>query len=155
MNYQQQAMVGATGVEIVVALYDAAIRSLYRAKQAVEEDDVHGRRLAVHKVTEIIMHLQASLRADVGGAAAMALSDFYAATFAMTLEASHAATTEAFDEVIWSVRNVRDAWVIAAKDPEAGRVLSRDLRTREEMFVPAAVTRQAQDVEVVASRWSA
>jgi flagellar protein FliS len=159
MNYHQQALVGATGVELIVGLYDAALRSLYRAKQAVEEDDVHGRRLAVHKVTEIIMHLQAHLRADVGGAPAMALSDFYAAMFAMTLEASHAASPEAFDEVIWSVRNVRDAWVIVAKDPEAGKVLSRDLRTREEDFVPAAVTQRVApgygDGEGAKSRWSA
>ena len=155
MNYQQQAMVGATGVELVVALYDAALRSLYRAKQAVEEDDVHGRRLAVNKVTDIIMHLQAHLRPDVGGAPAMALSDFYAAMFALTLEASHAASVESFDEVIWSVRNVRDAWVIAAKDPAAGRVLSRDLMTHEESFMPAGVMQQMPEQEVSGSRWSA
>ena len=154
MNYQQQAMVGATGVELIVGLYDAALRSLYRAKQSVEEDDIVGRRFAVHKVVEIFMHLQAHLRSDVGGAPAMAVSDFYAAMFAMTLEASHAASIEAFDDVIWNVRNVRDAWVIASKDPEAGKVLSRDLRTHEEKFVPAAVT-QAAEPEAAASRWSA
>ncbi len=31
MTYQQQATVGATGIELVVALYDGALRALYRA----------------------------------------------------------------------------------------------------------------------------
>ena len=152
MNYQQQAMVGATGVELVVGLYDAALRSLYRARQGVFEDDSLGRRSAVKKVLDILMYLQARLRPDVGGAPAMALSDFYAAMFAMTLEASHIASAEGFDEVIACVRNVRDAWAIAAQDPAAGKVLSRDLQTREETFVAPLPMAQ---METVASRWSA
>jgi flagellar secretion chaperone FliS len=76
MGYQEQALAGATGVELVIALYDGAIRFLYRAIQYVEEQDVRGRRLAVKKALDILMHLQAGLRFDVGGSAATALSDF-------------------------------------------------------------------------------
>ncbi len=155
MNYQQQSMVGATGVELVVGLYDAAMRSLYRAKQAVEEDDVFGRRLAVRKVVDILMYLQARLRPDVGGAPAVALGDFYAAMFTMTLEASHIASAEAFDEVIACVRNVRDAWAIVAKDPEAGRVLPRELRTQEERFVLTTPVPAVETKAVAGARWSA
>ena len=72
-SYQQQALAGATGVELVVALYDGAIRFLYRAMQCVEEDDVHGRRVAVKKAIDILMYLQARLRPDVGGAVAASL----------------------------------------------------------------------------------
>lgn len=154
MSYQQQALVGATGVELVVALYDAAIRFLYRAMQCVEEDDVRGRRIAVKKVVDILMYLQARLRPDVGGSVATSLSDFYATMFTMTLEASHIASKEQFEEVIACVRNVRDAWVIVARDPEAGRVLPRELRTREEKFVPVSEMRVA-DSEASVSRWLA
>ena len=152
MSYGQQAMVGATGMDMVVALYDAAIRSLHRAKQCVEERDVLGRRVAVKKVVDILMYLQARLRPDVGGSAAASLSDFYAAMFTMTLEASHIESEEGFEEVILCVRNVRDAWAIVAKDPAAGRVLPRELRTREERFVPPASSAEGG---VVAARWSA
>jgi len=151
-SYQEQSLAGATGVELVVALYDGAIRFLYRAMQCVEEDDQHGRRIAVKKVVDILMYLQARLRPDVGGSVAASLSDFYAAMFTLTLEASHFESVEQFQEVIACIRNVRDAWVIVARDPEAGRVLPRELRTREERFVPAnSVT---NDTAVV-SRWQA
>lgn len=153
-SYEQQAMAGATGVELVVALYDACLRSLYRAMQCVEEAYVHGRRVAVKKVLDILMYLQARLRPDVGGTAATALADFYAAMFTLTLEASHVESVEQFQEVISCVRNVRDAWVVVARDPEAGKVLPRELRTREEKFVPAAVAREAIEAGST-SRWLA
>jgi flagellar secretion chaperone FliS len=152
-SYQQQALVGATGVEMIIALYDGAIRFLYRAMQCVEEGDVHGRRVAVKKVIDILMYLQARLRPDVGGVVAASLADFYATMFTMTLEASHLESKEQFEDVISFVRNVRDAWVVVARDPEAGRVLPRELRTREERFVPS-VAESAADGEAV-SRWLA
>jgi flagellar secretion chaperone FliS len=153
-SYQQQALAGATGVELIVALYDGAIRFLYRAMQCVEEDDVHGRRAAVKKVIDILMYLQARLRPDRGRSVAASLADFYATMFTMTLEASHLESVEGFQNVISFVCNVREAWVIVARDPEAGKVLPRELRTREEKFVPVANTYPATDVAVV-SRWSA
>ena len=153
MNYEQQSLVGATGVELVVALYDGAIRQLHRAIQAVREDDTVGRRVAVKKVVDILMYLQARLRPDVGGTAASTLSDFYAAMFTLTLEASHIASVDGLMEVIRCIRNVRDAWAIAAKDPAVGKVLPRELRTREERYTAPAVRKDAG--EAMAQRWSA
>jgi flagellar secretion chaperone FliS len=153
-SYHQQALVGATGVELIIALYDGMIRFLYRAMQCVEEGDTHGRRIAVKKVVDILMYLQARLRPDVGGSVAASLADFYATMFTMTLEASHLESAEQFQEVIGLVRNVREAWVVVARDPEAGRVLPRELRTREEKFVaPSEVV--ATGSEASASRWLA
>jgi flagellar protein FliS len=152
-SYQQQSLAGATGVELIVALYDGAIRFLYRAMQCVEEDDVHGRRVAVKKVIDILMYLQARLRPEMGASVAASLADFYAAMFTMTLEASHLESVEQFQEVIAFICNVREAWVVVARDPEAGRVLPRELRTREEKFV-LPPNLQAADV-VIASRWLA
>ena len=137
-----------------MALYDGALRALYRAKACVLEDDSIGRRVAVKKFVDIVMYLQARLRPDVGGSAAAALSDFYAAMFTMALEASHIASVEGFDELIACVRNVREAWAIAAKDPAAGKVLPRELRTREEKRGKAIAVRN-EEAEPVSVRWSA
>jgi flagellar protein FliS len=121
--------------------------------QCVEEGDVRGRRIAVKKVVDILMYLQARLRPDLGGSVAESLADFYTAMFTMTLEASHFESADQFQEVIACVRNVRDAWIIVARDPEAGKVLPRELRTREETsFLPHQAQPQS---EAPASRWSA
>ena len=154
MSYQQQVLAGATGVELIVALYDGLIRFLYRAMQCVEEKDVHGRRVAVKKALDILMYLQARLRPDVGGIVAASLADFYSTIFTMTLEASHLESKEQFQEVISFVRNVRESWVMVARDPEAGKVLPRELRTAEEKFLPPAAVPAASS-EAGASRWQA
>lgn len=156
MTYQQKALDGATGIELVIALYDGAVRFLYRAIQCVEEDDVRGRRVAVKKAIDVLMYLQARLRPELGPRPAAALSDFYAAMFTMTLEASHIASKDQFLEVIACIRSVREAWAIAAKDTDVGRILPRELRTHEEKFNPGAAPRlEPYDGEAVGSRWSA
>jgi len=157
--YQQQALRSANGVELIIALYDGAIRFLYRAMQCVEEDDEIGRRVAVNRVIDIIMYLQARLRTDIGGKPAAALADFYTAMFTMTLEASHIASQKQFAEVIACLRNVRDAWLVVAQDPEAQKLLPRDLRSQAERYATSASSPVAapefQQADTVSTHWSA
>jgi flagellar protein FliS len=157
--YQQQALRSANGVELIIALYDGAIRFLYRAIQCVEERDEIGRRAAVKRAIDIIMYLQARLRTDIGGKPAAALADFYTAMFTMTLEASHVASNKQFAEVIACMRNVRDAWHVVARYPEAQLLLPRDLRSRDERYAntPSALTSQPtpEPDEPAHTRWSA
>ena len=158
MNYGEQSMVGATGVDLIVSLYDGCIRFLYRALEAIQDDDVLTRRHSVKRALDILMYLQARLRPDIGGQPATALSDFYAAMFTMTLEASHAASPEQMREVITCVRNVREAWVVVARDPEANRMLPRELRTaeeRRERSTPAPQVTAAPATEYQPMRFSA
>ncbi len=105
-------------MELVVALYDGIIRFLYAAIGAVERGDVDGRRLAVKRAMDILIHLQARLRMDIGGRPAEVLSEFYASMFALTLQASQAASKDRFEAVIQCVRTVRDAWKQVAREQQ-------------------------------------
>jgi flagellar protein FliS len=117
-SYQEHALESASAVELVVALYDGIIRFLYAASAAVERGDQSGRRTAAKRALDIIIHLQARLRMDVGGRPAQALSEFYVTIFAQILQASQSASLEKFEHAIECVRNVRDAWREVARDPE-------------------------------------
>src|SRR5258708_26480155 len=119
-----------------------------------EWQDVDGGGVGVKKVIDILMYLQARLRPDVGGTVAASLGDFYSTMFTLTLEASHLESKEQFQDVISFVRNVREAWVVVARDPEAGRVLPRELRARAEKFLPPVEVHAAMG-EVAASLWAA
>jgi flagellar protein FliS len=116
--YREHALDGASAVDLVVALYDGMIRFLYAAIDGVERGDATGRRIAVRRALDIIIHLQARLRMDVGGRPAQALSEFYASVFAQILQASQSASKPKFEHAIHCVRNVRDAWREVARDPE-------------------------------------
>ena len=116
-GYGDHALDGAGAVDLVVALYDGIIRFLYAAIAAVEHGDTDARRAAVKRALDIIIHLQARLRMDVGGRPAESLSEFYTATFALILQASQSASAAKFQNAIDCVRNVRDAWREVARDP--------------------------------------
>lgn len=132
-NYRDHALEGASAVDLVVALYDGILRFLYAAGEAAEHGDEAARRTAVKRALDIIIHLQARLRMDVGGAPAKALSEFYAAIFAQILQASQLASRAKFEHAIDCVRNVRDAWKEVAKDPEAnpGRLIESGLHSAQ------------------------
>ena len=117
-SYREHALEGASAVDLVVALYDGMIRFLYAAIAAVERGQTEERRIAVKRALDIIIHLQARLRMDVGGRPAQALSEFYASVFAQILQASQAASKDKFEHAIDCVRKVRDAWREVSKDPD-------------------------------------
>jgi flagellar protein FliS len=139
MNYQQQTLSGLNGIELIIALYDGMVRFLYRAIDAIETGDVHARRRSIKRVFDILIHLQARLRMDVGGSPARALSDFYTAMFALALQGSQRRSREKLLEAIACIRNVREAWQQVALDPAAQQMLPRNLQTIEERIEASAL----------------
>jgi flagellar protein FliS len=153
-SYQEHALEGASAVDLVVALYDGIIRFLYAASAAVERGDEPGRRTAVKRALDIIIHLQARLRMDVGGRPAQVLSEFYASIFSEILQASQSASRQKFQHAVNCVRNVRDAWREVAKDPDAvpaARVTSTPSQRRQQGSQAADSAADA----VAGSRWTA
>jgi flagellar protein FliS len=152
MNYQQQAIAGMNPVELVVALYDGMVRFLYQAIAAVESRNAEERRTALGRVLQILMHLQSRLRMDVGGNSAKALSEFYASIFALCLEGSRLESPERLKEAIGCIRDVREAWNVAAHDPEVLQTLQQE-GTGIPMMQPARVQPAVQ--EAVSGSWTA
>lgn len=153
MNYQQQAVAGMNGVELIVALYDGMVRFLYRAVQAVEANDVSERRIAIKRTLDILMHLQSRLRMDTGGSSAKALAEFYAAIFALCIDGSRLASTARLKEAISCVRDVREAWHTISKDPDVIRTLQEN-RPPGMLRMPSPVAIPPMQ-EPVSSSWSA
>jgi flagellar secretion chaperone FliS len=123
--YRVHALEGASAVELTIALYDGIIRFMHNAIEAVERKDVEGRRAAVKRAMDIVVHLQATLKTDIGGKPAESLSDFYVALFALMLQGSQASSRQKFEHVIADVRKVRDAWKQVASDPAANQLCAR------------------------------
>jgi flagellar protein FliS len=124
-SYQQHALSSANSIELVVALFDGAIRFLRQAILAAENNDVRARRKSVKCVLDIFLHLQSRLRYDVDGRVAANFSQFYIEMFRHTLLASSANSRDGFERIIERITSLRDAWKVAARDPEALRALER------------------------------
>ncbi len=126
--YQKRALEGASGIELTIALYDGMIRFLGDASKAVLAADVDGRRSAAKRTIEILIHLQSTLRMDVGGKPAESLSNFYAATLALVLQGSVEPSAEKFNLAISNIRTVREAWRQVASGPETPERTAAELQ---------------------------
>lgn len=154
MNYQQQAIAGMNGVELIVALYDGMVRFLYRAIQAIEANDTHERRVAIKRTLDILMHLQSRLKMEIGGTSAKALSEFYAAIFALCIEGSRLSSTERLREAIACIRDVREAWHIVSQDPAVIRQLNEEqAKQTMRVSIPAALSSMGEPA--ASSNWTA
>ena len=152
-SYGARSLESASGVDLVIALYDGIIRFMHRAIDAVEANDAGARRAAVKRAMDIVLHLQATLRHDVGGKPAACLSEFYVAMFALMLQGSTANSRTHFEQVIACVANVRDAWRQVAADPSVRKIASEPATGLPH---PAAVTAtQGTPDSEVASSWTA
>jgi len=148
MNYQDQMLAGKNPVELVVALYDGMLRFLSEAIAAVERGDVSARRISIKYVFDILMHLQSRLRMDVGGTSAQSLSEFYAAIFALCLEGSRLSSVARLEEAMACIRDVREAWTVAAREPEVLALLERE--SQEPVMSGAG-----DEEQMAGARWSA
>jgi len=154
-HYHQAAIESANGVQLVVALYDGLQRFLTQAAVACEMRDESARREAARRALNIVIHLQATLRMDVGGPSAERLSDFYAAVFADVLRASATASRQLFLSTAREVRNVREAWQVAAQDPSALSMIPPDLQTRQEQLSKTVAIRPSAPDDTAAPAWIA
>jgi len=94
------------------------------------------------------MHLQSRLRMDVGGSSAQSLAEFYAATFALCLEGSRLSSVARLEEAMACIRDVREAWSVAARDPEVMALLEREAQG-------PVMSGAGSEPEMAGARWSA
>lgn len=154
-HYHQAAIESASSVQLIVALYDGLQRFLTQAAEACDAADVEARRHAARKAADIVIHLQASLRMDIGGEPAVRLSDFYTAVLADILRASATASSRHFLETARQVHNVRDAWHVAAQDQSLNTLVPRDLQTWEEQATEPVAIRPPSPAAGDAAAWIA
>ena len=108
--YQQNAAFGASPVELVVLLYDAALRSLHRAAKAIDAGDIEKRTAALNHVLEVAAELQAALNFERGGEVAQNLNGFYSAVQKQVLEAGVRNSRPGLEALISQFASLRDAW---------------------------------------------
>ena len=111
-TYTQLSIQGASPVGLVVALYDNALTSLYRAKRAMAAKDIARRTQHLNHVLSIIAHLQGTLDLERGGEVAKTLLQFYTYARARILEISVSNSTEMLMELTSHFSALRSAWQI-------------------------------------------
>lgn len=96
--------------EILIMLYDGAIKFLTRAKEKIQERKYADKGVLLSRAIDIIAELDGSLNVEKGGDLAENLHKLYFFCNARILKASVRMETEHIDEVIRILSGLRDAY---------------------------------------------
>ena len=97
-------------LELVVMLYDGALRFLGEASAAAARGDLRARAHAISRTLAIIAELQNTLDIEKGGAVADQLDDLYTYISARLLDVALKKDVTAIDEAQKLLTPIRDAW---------------------------------------------
>lgn len=109
-HYLQTHVRSRTPLELVVMLYDAAIRSTEAAASAADKRDIRTRRDEVSRVMAIISELQNNLDMERGGAIAAELDRVYGWMTSRLLDATVQQDATPLREVHRVLNVLRDGW---------------------------------------------
>lgn len=116
-RYLQTQVRSSSPLELVVLLYDGALRHLGTAVEAVRRKDIPARRDAVSRTLGIISELQSTLDMDQGGKIAEDLDRLYTWMSSRLVDATVQQDAAPMLEVRRVVETLRDAWQQIAKAP--------------------------------------
>jgi len=117
--YRQTEAQASSPLELVVMLYDGALRFTAEARQAIERGDIAARRTAVDRALAIIIHLQSTLDLEQGGALAAELHRLYDYVSRRLLDASMQNAVVPLDEARTVLQSLREGWQGAARTARA------------------------------------
>lgn len=115
-QYQQAQIETAPREQLLLMLYDGAIRFSNIAKKAIEDKDFSLANTHCIKVQNILTELMVTLDMEVGGEFAQNLFDLYDYMNRRTMEANMQKAAEPLDEILTHLKELRMAWAQAAKN---------------------------------------
>ncbi len=114
LAYRTVGVQSSSPLELVVMLYDGAIRFLQDARDAHERKDHWGRARSTSKALAIVDHLQNTLNVAEGQAVARELDRVYDYMMSRLLDVTTKSDTSALEEVQRLLTTVREGWAQAS-----------------------------------------
>ena len=109
-SYRQTEVQSRTPLELVVMLYDGALRFIAQARDAIERKDIRARHQAITRTMAIVSELQSTLDMEKGGAVSESLDSLYVYVNGCLLEAGTNRDVHPLDEAAKVLTALRDAW---------------------------------------------
>jgi flagellar protein FliS len=110
MQYQRMQVETASPTQLIVMLYDGALRFASLAKERMASGDLEARHNYLMKAQRIVTELLAILDVENGGAIARNLRSLYAYILKQLVEANLYDDPARIDEALGMLRELREAW---------------------------------------------
>ncbi len=129
-KYQEQQVLNASPEEVLILLYDGAIRFLVIAKKGMEANSIEKSHNNLIKAQNIITEFMVTLDLEIGGETAQGLYDLYEYLHYRLVQANLKKDVTMIDEVLEHLRALRRTWQeaiqIAAKEKHQGQSQAKE-----------------------------
>lgn len=109
-RYREEYVNGLRQKELILMLYDGAIKFTAAAKDAIMEKDVIGGYQLIIRARDIVTELLCMLNVEKGGEVAANLRRLYVYLIGRLTEANFAQEVSHLDNVLTVLNNLRSAW---------------------------------------------
>jgi flagellar secretion chaperone FliS len=108
--YKQHAISTMSQKELIVFLYESAIKLLEEAKNRIDANDVPGTYESLNRARNVFLHLLSTLNMEAGGEFAQKLSALYAYFIEKITVANVTKNIGELNDIIPLISDIRDAW---------------------------------------------
>jgi len=110
LSYRRSAIVGASPIGLIIALFDTLAGDLRRAADALRKNNIEARCRELNHAALVLGHLESWVDLKNGGESAQTLSRFYVYLRAKMMEASATRSPKLLETQIDMILHVRSAW---------------------------------------------
>lgn len=110
-EYRKQAVNGASPLQLVIMLYDGALKFMEAGKHAIAHHDLARQNDQLQKAQRVVMELMACLDRDQGGEVAANLLNLYTYVLSELVKANCDDNAEPLERCIKIFSDLRDSWV--------------------------------------------
>lgn len=132
-KYLKTKVETASQPQLLVMLFDAAVKKLHGAKKAIHSKNIEDAHNNLVKVQKIFSELMVALDFEMGGDLAKQLFSIYEFVYRRLVDANIKQDTDIIDEVLPIVDQLREGWTAAVKkfeeDPDAAKSQADAART--------------------------
>jgi flagellar protein FliS len=109
-QYRRTSVESATPLQLIVMLYDGALRFIEQGKQAMDRRAVEEQNASLQKAQKIVAELMSSLDMDQGGEVATNLLSLYTFTYNRLIEGNCEDDPQKLDQAGEVLRQLRESW---------------------------------------------
>jgi flagellar protein FliS len=130
-RYQDMKVQTASPAQIMIMLYDGAIRFSLQVKKKIEERDFEGKGIFISKTQAIIDELMNSLDFSIAPELCSSLQQLYIYINERLTDANIKLNAEAINEVVGLLTTLRDGWKQALSSQSQDPTVKRLQDTKE------------------------
>ncbi len=114
-SYRQTEIQSRNPLELVVMLYDGALRFTADAREAMVRRDIRGRQQHLSRAMAIVSELQSTLDMETGGEVAERLDKLYGFVRDRLVDASAKQELQPLDEARRVLTTLREGWLAISR----------------------------------------